>query len=83
MSCLSFLGLCTPAVDREKNFPGFIEWLHSNGVETSVVDIKNFPGCGYGLQATKDLKVSSKLMNIYDKIKFIVFRTFIYTKVIF
>lgn len=61
-------GLCTPAVDREKNFPGFIEWLHSNGVETSVVDIKNFPGCGYGLQATKDLKEADPFLTIPRKV---------------
>ncbi|XP_071161470.1 actin-histidine N-methyltransferase-like [Mytilus edulis] len=61
-------GLSTPAIDREKNFPGFIEWLHSNGVETSVVDIKNFPGCGYGLQATKDLKEADPFLTIPRKV---------------
>ncbi|CAC5396741.1 SETD3 [Mytilus coruscus] len=59
--------LGTPTVDREKNFPGFIEWLHSNGVETSVVEIKNFPGCGYGLQATKDLKEADPFLTIPRK----------------
>lgn len=52
-----FAALNAPTLDREKNFPGFMEWLHSNGIDTSLVEIRNFPGCGYGLQATKDLQV--------------------------
>lgn len=53
-----FAALNAPALGREKNFPSFIEWLHSNGIDTSLVEITNFPGCGYGLKATKDLQVS-------------------------
>lgn len=53
-----FAALNAPALVREKNFASFIEWLHSNGIDTSLVEITNFPGCGYGLKATKDLQVS-------------------------
>ena len=53
-----FSGLNAPMINRENNFSKFVDWLHSNGIDTSVVDIKHFPGCGYGLQATKDLQVS-------------------------
>ena len=42
---------------REDKFPVFMEWLKNNKVDVGCVDIHSFPGLGYGLQATKDLKV--------------------------
>lgn len=36
-----------------------MDWLHSNGIDTSLVEIQHFPGCGFGLKAKTDLKVSS------------------------
>lgn len=50
-------GLSCPPLDREKSIPAFLEWVSKHGVDTSAVEITSFPDCGYGLQATKDLKV--------------------------
>ena len=44
-----------------------MEWLHNNGVDTSAVEIQAFPGYGYGLKATKDIKVNHYfgLLSVY------------------
>ena len=43
--------------DREVYFEAFIKWLHENGIATDSVKIAKFDQ-GYGLQATKDIKVT-------------------------
>jgi hypothetical protein len=49
---------------REDKFPIFMEWLKNNKVDVGCVDIHCFPGLGYGLQATKDLKVNKLIISI-------------------
>lgn len=43
--------------NREENLNIFIDWLHSNGVDTSNFEIASFENYGLGLKATKNLKV--------------------------
>lgn len=57
-------GMKPAAVNREQAFPAFLEWLHSNGVDTSAVAIQAFPHYGYGLKATADVKESDLLLKI-------------------
>ena len=52
-----FVGFSCPPLDREKAIPDFLEWVKKHGVDSSAVELVSFPDCGYGLQATKDLKV--------------------------
>ena len=49
--------ICLSHEKRESRFSTFYEWLKSNGVDTSNVEMGNFEDLGYGLKATKDLKV--------------------------
>ncbi|XP_060570342.1 actin-histidine N-methyltransferase-like [Ruditapes philippinarum] len=49
---------------REDKFPIFMEWLKNNKVDVGCVDIHCFPGLGYGLQATKDLKEGDQFLAI-------------------
>lgn len=57
-----------PVTNRENGFPPFVDWLHNNGIDTSIVEIKYFPDCGYGLQATKDLKEADPFLTIPRKV---------------
>lgn len=57
-SCMSLAGLRPAAGRREQAFPAFMEWLHTNDVDTSAVEIHAFPGYGHGLKAVKDIKVN-------------------------
>ncbi|CAF0754563.1 unnamed protein product [Rotaria sp. Silwood1] len=41
--------------NREEHLNTFIDWLHSNGVDTSNFEICSFENYGFGLKATKDL----------------------------
>ena len=50
-------GVTSTPVDREKAMPEFLDWLQTNGVDTSSVEISSFEGYGYGLKAKKDIKV--------------------------
>ncbi|KAH9507193.1 Histone-lysine N-methyltransferase setd3 [Bulinus truncatus] len=60
--------LASPAKNREEGFPAFIKWLNDNGVDTSAVEIAQFPQFGFGLKANKDLKESDKLLHIPRKL---------------
>lgn len=46
-----------PFTNRENNFSKFCDWLKSKGVDTSSVEVAPFDDVGYGLKATRDLKV--------------------------
>lgn len=61
-------GLSCPPLDREKAIPEFLEWVRKHGVDTSAVEITSFPDCGYGLQATKDLKETDPFLTIPRKV---------------
>ena len=52
-------GLKPASKNREQAIPAFMDWLHQNGVDTSAVEVHAFPGYGYGLRATKDIKVNA------------------------
>ena len=54
-----FLVLAASEANRESFFPAFLDWLHSNGVDTSAIEIKEFTDVGFGLKASRDLKVST------------------------
>jgi len=43
---------------REEHMPAFLHWLSDHGVDTSAVVIEQFADAGYGLKATRDIKVS-------------------------
>ncbi|PVD25870.1 hypothetical protein C0Q70_13534 [Pomacea canaliculata] len=58
----------SPPQNREELFPAFLEWLHKNGVDTSAVEIASFPGFGYGLKTTKDIKEADLLLKIPRKL---------------
>lgn len=60
--------LVPPEKPRDVAFPAFINWLNNNGVDTSSVEIAEFPEYGYGLKATKDLKESDKFLQIPRKL---------------
>lgn len=62
--CSCCLGVNSPPQNREELFPAFLEWLHKNGVDTSAVEIASFPGFGYGLKTTKDIKVCLLLLSV-------------------
>ncbi|KAL8567678.1 hypothetical protein ACOMHN_008986 [Nucella lapillus] len=57
-------GLKPASVNRGQAVPAFMEWLHQNGVDTSAVEIQDFPHYGYGLRATKDVKESDLLLKM-------------------
>jgi len=42
---------------REEHIAGFLHWLSEHGVDTSAVVIEQFADAGYGLKATRDIKV--------------------------
>lgn len=56
--------IAQPAEGREGKFSLFLEWLQVNKVDTSSVQIHNFAGYGFGLQAAKDLKEGEKFLSI-------------------
>ena len=56
---VSFSEQALPSNNRDNNFSGFVDWLKSNNVDTSCVEIASFEHVGYGLKATKDMKVTS------------------------
>ncbi|KAK7000066.1 histone-lysine N-methyltransferase setd3 [Biomphalaria glabrata] len=60
--------LALPPRNREEGFPTFLKWLNDNGVDTSALEITQFPQYGYGLKATRDLKESEKLLQIPRKL---------------
>ncbi|XP_005090792.1 actin-histidine N-methyltransferase [Aplysia californica] len=64
--------LAPPESSRADQFPAFISWLNSNGVDTSAVQIAEFPEVGHGLKATRDLKEAEKLLQIPRKLMFTV-----------
>ena len=47
-----------PRATRDNNFSKFYDWLKSEGVDLGSVEITNFDDVGYGLKATRDLKVT-------------------------
>ena len=47
-----------PHANRDNNFSKFYDWLKSQGVDTGGVEVANFDDVGYGLKATRDLKVT-------------------------
>ncbi|KAL5008814.1 hypothetical protein ScPMuIL_014395 [Solemya velum] len=53
---------------RQDSMSRFMEWLSVNDVETKNVDIVQYDGYGYGLQATKDLKEAELFLSIPRKI---------------
>lgn len=56
-----------PCSERDAYFPEFLEWLNGNGVSTDSVKITKFDE-GYGLEATTDIKMNEKLMDIPRKV---------------
>ncbi|CAM4792055.1 unnamed protein product [Rotaria magnacalcarata] len=44
-----------PVCNREENLNVFIDWLHSNGIDTSSFEISSFENYGLGLKATRTL----------------------------
>lgn len=53
-----------PSVNRDINWEKFINWLHSSNVDTSCVEVAEFPGYGFGLKATKDLKEGEQFLTV-------------------
>lgn len=53
---------------REDNLNGFVDWLHTNGVDTSGVAIADFGTRGYGLKAERDLTANELLLSIPRKL---------------
>lgn len=43
--------------NREQGFDQFMEWLHSEGVDTEAVSIDKFDKEGYGLKANRLISV--------------------------
>ena len=43
-------------------FPAFVQWFKENGGDSSAVKIHKFEREGYGLMATRDIKVLRALM---------------------
>lgn len=54
--------------DRAEEWPPFLKWLKDNGVDHSLIAIEEFPGYGYGLKATADIKKDDLLLSIPRKI---------------
>lgn len=61
-------GYSSPPIERQKNTQQFMDWLQSNGIDTSLVEITSFPGCGYGLQAKADLKEADPFLTVPRKV---------------
>ncbi|KAK6183292.1 hypothetical protein SNE40_010798 [Patella caerulea] len=61
-------GLSSPVSDRSQNFPGFMDWLSSNGVDTSTVDISKAGDSGFGLKAKQHIKEASLFLTIPRKL---------------
>ncbi len=51
------LSKSNPIWNREERLGDFIDWLHSNNVNTSNFEICSFDNYGFGLKATKNLAV--------------------------
>jgi hypothetical protein len=51
------LSKSNPIWNREERLGDFIDWLHSNNVDTSNFEICSFDNYGFGLKATKNLAV--------------------------
>lgn len=45
---------------REDYFPDLLSWAHDNGASCDSFTVGNFGAEGYGLRATRDIKVSSR-----------------------
>ncbi|XP_059178140.1 actin-histidine N-methyltransferase-like [Physella acuta] len=60
--------LAPPEKNRADLFPGFVKWLTDHGVDTSSVEISEFPQFGYGLKATRDIKENDKFLQIPRKL---------------
>ncbi|KAL4237444.1 Histone-lysine N-methyltransferase setd3 [Mactra antiquata] len=56
--------ICLVPEKRGDKISAFIEWLKSKNVDTSCVDVGEFDGYGYGLQACKDLKENESFLAI-------------------
>lgn len=56
--------ICLTPEKRGDNIPAFLEWLRNNKVDTSNVELHNFPGLGFGLQASRDLKEGEEFLAI-------------------
>lgn len=56
--------ICLVSEKRAERIPAFMEWLKNNQVDVGCVEIHNFAGFGYGLQATKDLKEGDQFLAI-------------------
>lgn len=51
-----------PSWNREEHLNDFLNWLHTNHVDTSNFEVSSFNNYGMGLKATKDLPVGSSSM---------------------
>ena len=51
------LSKSNPIWNRAEHIGVFLDWLHSNNVDTSNFQIYPFDNYGYGLRATKNLAV--------------------------
>lgn len=53
-----------PWTNRESSFPKFLDWLNSNNVDASSVEMAPFEAVGYGLRASKDVKENEVFLSI-------------------
>ncbi|CAH1792481.1 unnamed protein product [Owenia fusiformis] len=54
--------------NRADHFKGFMTWVEQHGVDTSNVEVYNFPETGYGLRATKDIPMDSPFLTVPRKL---------------
>ena len=59
------LSKSNPSWNREEGLNNFIDWLHSNNVDTSNFEISSFDNYGFGLKATKQLAVIHYLKRLF------------------
>jgi hypothetical protein len=55
------LSKANPIWNRTEYLGPFLDWLHSNNVDTSNFQICSFDNYGFGLKATKNLAVISSM----------------------
>lgn len=55
---------------RDDYFPELIKWATENGASTEGFEIANFEEEGFGLKATREIKVSMWTFDLGEKIMF-------------